>query len=119
VTGRVPVLRLGSNLLVALQGELEDAVAEAMQQDLLAAIERSGARGLILDISGLAVVDSYVARVLVDTGRMARLMGATTVLVGMRPEVAATLVQMGFAMDGVETALDVEQGLAALSPHRS
>lgn len=111
---RIPILKVGGNLLVTIQGELGDASAEAMQHDLLESIERTGAHGLILDISGLDMVDSYVARTLVDTGRMARLMGAETVLVGMRPEVAATLVRMGYLMEGVETALDVDEGLARL-----
>ena len=78
--------------------------------DVLQALERWGCEGVIIDITGLNVVDSYVARVLADTARMARLMGAETVLVGMRPEVAATLVRMGYTMAGVRTALDVDEG---------
>ena len=72
----------------------------------------------MIDISGLEVVDTYVARVLAETGRMARLMGADTVLVGMRPEVAATLIRMGYAMDGIRTALNLEEGLALLARMR-
>jgi len=75
----------------------------------------SGAAGVVIDISGLEEVDTYVARVLADTARMAKLMGTRSVLVGMRPEVAATLVRMGYAMSGVETALDVDQGLSLLA----
>ena len=112
--GSIPILRVGRNLLVTVQIELHDAVAEAFQEDLLLAIERSGAAGLLIDITGLDVVDSYVARVLADTGKMARLMGADTVLVGMRPEVAATLVRMGYAMTGIRTALNVDEGLVLL-----
>jgi len=111
----IPILRVGSNLLVTVQTELHDAVAEAFQEDLLLAIERSGAAGLLIDISGLNMVDSYVARVLADTGKMARLMGAETVLVGMRPEVAATLVRMGYQMTGIRTALNVDEGMALLA----
>lgn len=113
--GLIPILRVGENLLVSVQTELRDTVAEAFQEDILAAIERGGAAGLIIDITALDVVDTYVARVLADTGRMARLMGTATVLVGMRPEVAATLVRMGYPMDGVATALDVDDGLAVLA----
>ena len=112
--GAIPILRVGSNLLVTVQTELHDAVAEAFQQDLLRAIEKTGATGLLIDISGLDIVDSYVARVLADTGKMARLMGTDTVVVGMRPEVAATLVRMGYTMEGVRTALNVDEGIALL-----
>ena len=113
--GSIPILRVGRNLLVTVQTELHDAVAEAFQEDLLLAIEKSGAAGLLIDITGLDMVDSYVARVLADTGKMARLMGAETVLVGMRPEVAATLVRMGYLMTGIRTALNVDEGLALLA----
>jgi rsbT antagonist protein RsbS len=112
--GSIPILRVGRNLLVTVQTELHDAVAEAFQEDLLLAIEKSGAAGLLIDITGLDMVDSYVARVLADTGKMASLMGAETVLVGMRPEVAATLVRMGYLMTGIRTALNVDEGLALL-----
>jgi rsbT antagonist protein RsbS len=112
--GPIPILRVGSTLLATVHVELRDASAEAFQEDVLSAIEKTGAIGLVIDISGLDLVDSYVARILADTGRMARLMGTETVLVGMRPEVAATLVRMGYGMEGVRTALDVEEGLALL-----
>jgi rsbT antagonist protein RsbS len=115
VRGSIPILRVGSTLLVSVQIELHDAVAEAFQEDLLQEIERSSAAGLLIDITALDVVDSYVARVLADTGRMARLMGTATVLVGMRPEVAATLVRMGYHMEGVRTALNIDEGLALLA----
>ena len=110
----IPLLRIGSTLLTAWQGEVSDRVAERFQRDLLERIEQSSCDGLVLDISALEVVDTYVARVLADTGRMARLMGTRTVLVGMRPEVAATLIQMGHGLEGVETALDVDDGLERL-----
>jgi rsbT antagonist protein RsbS len=110
----IPILRVGSVLLVSVQTELHDALAEAFQEDVLLAIEKGRASGLLIDISGLDTVDSYVARVLADTGKMARLMGTDTVLVGLRPEVAATLVRMGYGMTGVRTALNVDEGLALL-----
>lgn len=112
--GSIPILRVGDNLLVTVQTELHDAVAEAFQEDLLTMIERTGAAGLLIEVSGLDVVDSYVARVLVETGRMAKLMGTETVIVGIRPEVAATLVRMGYVMAGVRTALNVDEGLLLL-----
>ncbi len=110
----IPILRVGKTLLVTIQIELRDTVADAFQEDILSEIERMGAPGLVIDISGLDTVDSYVARVLVDTGQMARLMGTEAVLVGMRPEVAATLVRMGFQTRGLRTALNVDEGLALL-----
>ncbi len=114
MTGTIPILRIGHTLLATVQTELRDNVANAFQQDALRALEKGGMSGLVIDISGLETVDTYVARVLVDTGRMARLMGASTVLVGMRPEIAATLVRMGYAMEGVDTAMNLEEGLARL-----
>jgi rsbT antagonist protein RsbS len=114
----IPILRVAGTLVVSVQSDLHDAVAVAFQEDLLETISKSGAAGLIIDISGLDTVDSYVARVLADTGRMAELMGTETVLVGMRPEVAATLVRMGFAVAGIKTALNVDEGLALLAKRR-
>ena len=116
--GSIPVLRVADNLLVTVQTDLHDAVAEAFQEDLLAEIEKTGAAGLLIDVTGLDVVDSYVARVLADTARMAKLMGTETVIVGIRPEVAATLVRMGYSMTGVRTALNVDEGLALLPARR-
>jgi rsbT antagonist protein RsbS len=116
--GAIPILSVGGILLTTVHVELRDATAEAFQEDVLSEIERTGAAGLVIDISGLDMVDTYVARVLADTGRMARLMGTDSVLVGMRPEVAATLVRMGYSMDGVKTALNVDEGLALLRKGR-
>ena len=113
--GIIPVLRIGSTLLASIQVELRDTIADAFQEDILDKIAKSGATGLVIDITGLDMVDSYVARVLANTGRMATLMGTDTVVVGMRPVVAATLVRMGFRMEGVRTALDVDDGLALVS----
>jgi rsbT antagonist protein RsbS len=117
--GAIPILRMGDVLLTTVHVELRDAVAEAFQADVLSAIERWRVRGLIIDISGLDMVDTYVARILVETGRMARLMGSETVLCGMRPEVAATLVRMGYLMGGVHASLDLDEGLALLRTLRS
>lgn len=112
--GTIPILRLGDTLISTVHVDLHDAVAEAFQADILTTIENTGARGLVIDVSGLEMVDSYVARILADTGRMAKLMGTQMVLVGMRPEVAATLVRMGYGMEGVKTALNLDEGLAFL-----
>jgi rsbT antagonist protein RsbS len=113
--GSIPILRVGPNLLTTVHVDLRDDVAEAFQEDILEELEKRRAPGLLIDISGLDVVDTYVARVLTETARMARLMGTSTVLVGMRPYVAATLVRMGYAMDGVNTALNVDDGIEALA----
>lgn len=113
--GSIPVLRIGSTLLASIQVELRDTIADAFQEDILQTIAKTGATGLVIDITGLEMVDSYVARVLANTGRMATLMGTDTVVVGMRPVVAATLVRMGFRMEGVQTALNVDGGLALVS----
>ncbi len=114
IHGQIPILRIGSTLLATVHIELRDAVAEAFQEDVLTSIERTGASGLVIDISGLDMVDSYVARIVAETGRMAKLMGTQTVLVGMRPEVSATLIRMGYAMEGVRTALNLDDGLELL-----
>ncbi len=116
--GTIPILRLGRTLIASIQTELRDQVANAFQEDVLAALERRSADGLLIDISGIETVDTYVARVLAESGRMARLMGAQTVLVGMRPEIAATLVRMGYEMAGIQTALNLEEGLALLRRDR-
>jgi rsbT antagonist protein RsbS len=105
---------MGDTLLATVHVDLHDAVAEAFQGDVLTAVEKRRTKGLIIDISGLDVVDTYVARILAQTGQMAKLMGTATVLVGMRPEVSATLVRMGYMMQGVHTALDLDEGLALL-----
>jgi rsbT antagonist protein RsbS len=109
--GPIPILKLGSTLLATIQIELHDTVVDSFQNDVLEEIERTGSNGLIIDISALETVDSYVARMLANTGKMAKLMGAETVIVGMRPAVAATLVRMGYFMEGINTALSLEEGL--------
>jgi rsbT antagonist protein RsbS len=109
--GPIPILKLGATLLATIQIELHDTVVDAFQNDVLEEIERTAARGLIVDISALETVDSYVARMLANTAKMAKLMGTETVIVGMRPAVAATLVRMGYLMEGIQTALSLEEGL--------
>src|ERR1051325_10954978 len=96
-SGPIPILKIGSTLLATIQIELHDTVVDAFQGDVLEEIERTAAAGLIIDISALETVDSYVARMLANTAKMAKLMGTETVIVGMRPAVAATLVRMGYS----------------------
>src|SRR5215813_283036 len=110
-SGAIPILKLGSTLLATIQIDLHDTVVDAFQNGLLEEIESTAANGLIIDISALETVDSYVARMLANTGKMAKLMGTETVIVGMRPAVAATLVRMGYFMQGIHTALSLEEGL--------
>src|SRR5215831_4845932 len=110
-SGAIPILKLGPTLLATIQIELHDTVVDGFQNDVLEEIERTGAKGLIIDISALETVDSYVARMLVNTGKMAKLMGTETIIVGMRPAVAAPLVRMGYFMHGIHTALSLEEGL--------
>jgi len=109
--GPIPILKIGPTLLATIQIDLHDTVVDAFQNDVLEEIERTSAKGLIIDISALETVDSYVARTLANTGKMAKLMGTNTVIVGMRPAVAATLVRMGYFMEGIDTALSLEEGL--------
>ncbi len=109
--GPIPILRIGPTLFATVTIDLRDAVAEAFQEDILSTIEKTGSSGLLIDISGLDTVDTYVARILAETGRMAKLMGTSTIIVGIRPEIAATLVRMGYAMDGIRTALNVDDAL--------
>lgn len=114
MTGAIPVLRLGRTLLASIQIDLSDAIAESLQNDILAHIERGRTTGVVVDISGFDTVDTYAARILAETAKMAKLMGCDTILVGMRPEVAATLVRMGYPMEDVRFALNLEEGLALL-----
>jgi rsbT antagonist protein RsbS len=111
---RIPILRMGNLLLISIQIDLHDQLAIQLQDDLTAAIQRHEARGVLIDISALEVVDSFIGRMISDISGMGRLLGARTVLVGMRPAVAITLVELGLSLPGVETALTVERGMARL-----
>lgn len=111
---RIPILRMGNCLLVTIQVDMQDQTALALQDDLSAQISRTGASGVMIDISALEVVDSFVGRMLTSISSIARILSATTVVVGMQPAVAITLVELGLSLDGVRTALDVERGMALL-----
>ncbi|MFF5402703.1 STAS domain-containing protein [Streptomyces misionensis] len=111
----VPVLALGDVLLVSLQGELHDGMAEQLQQDLSERVATTGVTGVVIDISGVEIVDSFLGRVLAEIASTARLLAARTVLAGMRPAVAITLVELGLTLPGLTTALDVDRALELLS----
>lgn len=112
----VPILKLGSTLLVSIQVDLQDQSALQLQEDLAERITRTGARGVLIDISGLEIVDSFIGRMLSSIAGISRVLDATTVVVGMRPAVAITMVELGLSLDGIRTALDVEKGLRLLEP---
>ncbi|WP_407697631.1 STAS domain-containing protein [Streptomyces corynorhini] len=110
----MPILRLGDVLVTGLLNELDDKSAVAFSEELTARITRDGARGVLIDISRLEIIDSFVARTLMELTTMARLLGARVIVSGMRPPVAITLVELGLQLTGVETALNAERGMAAL-----
>lgn len=112
---RVPILKLGRILLVSIQIDLEDQTALALQDDLSERIVTTGATGVLIDISGLEIVDSFVGRMLSTIASISRVLDAETVVVGMRPAVAITLVELGLSLGGVRTALDVEKGMRVLA----
>ncbi|MCF3961023.1 STAS domain-containing protein [Streptomyces fuscigenes] len=111
---RVPVLRIGDILLVSIQVDLEDQAVLNLQEDLADQIVTRAARGVVIDITAVEIVDSFVGRMLATIASISRLLDAETVVVGMRPAVAITLVELGLSLGGVRTALDLEKGLALL-----
>jgi rsbT antagonist protein RsbS len=114
IADRIPILRMGRSLLVTIQVDMHDELAMTLQNDLAEAIARHRARGVVLDISGLNIVDSFIGRMLANTAAMSRVLDAQTVVVGMQPAVAITLVELGLSLPGVHMALDIERGLAFL-----
>ncbi|MES2609134.1 MAG: STAS domain-containing protein [Pseudomonadota bacterium] len=115
---RIPILRMGPTLLVTIQVDMQDQTALALQDDLADRIAKTGASGVMIDISALEIVDSFVGRMLASISGIARILSATTVVVGMQPAVAITLVELGLSLEGVKTALNVERGLALLQRAR-
>jgi rsbT antagonist protein RsbS len=111
---RIPILRMGEFALVSIQVDMHDKLALTLQDDLTQSIADWGSRGVLIDISSLEIVDSFIGRMLANTAAMARILDAQTVLVGMRPSVAITLVELGMGLQGVHTALNVESGMDLL-----
>jgi rsbT antagonist protein RsbS len=111
---RIPILKMGRFLLVTIQVDMHDRLALSLQDDLTEQIVKHRARGVLIDISSLEMVDSFIGRMLGSIAGMARLLDADTVVVGMQPSVAITLVELGLSLQGIKTALDVEKGMLAL-----
>jgi rsbT antagonist protein RsbS len=111
---RIPILRIGKFLLVTIQVDMHDQLALQLQDDLTNAIQRHSAKGVLIDISALEMVDSFIGRMISDISSMGRILDARTVLVGMQPAVAITLVELGLSLPGVATALDVDRGMTML-----
>ena len=111
---RIPILQMGSTLLVTIQVDMQDQMALALQDDLANKISATSAKGVLIDISALEIVDSFVGRMLAHISGIARVLDATTVVVGMQPAVAITLVELGLSLSGVRTALNVERGMQLL-----
>jgi rsbT antagonist protein RsbS len=111
---RIPILKVGSALLVSIQVDMHDRMAMTLQDDLTARIVETKARGVLIDISSLEIVDSFIGRMLANIAGMSRVLDASTVVVGMQPAVAITLVELGLRLDGVQTALNVEKGMELL-----
>jgi len=110
----ITMMKIGPALIVPIQVELHNRAAAQVQEDIIQNIEQTGARGLLIDVSKLAVVDSFLGRLIGDTAAMARIMGCQTVVVGLQPEVAITLMELGLHLEGVYTALNTETGLELL-----
>lgn len=111
---RIPILRMGDLLLVTIQVDMHDRLAMQLQDDLTDRIVKDQAKGVLIDISALDIVDSFIGRMISNTAAMARVLDASTVVVGMQPAVAITLVELGLALTGVKTALNVEKGMVLL-----
>ena len=115
---RIPILKLDDLLLVSIQVDMHDQLAMALQDDLTERVVKTRARGVLVDISALDVVDSFIGRMLGNIASMSRVLDAETVVVGMRPAVAITLVELGLSLPGIRTALNVDQGMALLRKSR-
>ena len=111
---RIPILRMGRFLLVTIQIDLYDRLATNLEADLVQMVNKTGARGVLIDISALSIVDSFMGRILGNIGSMSKIMDAETVVVGMQPAVAITLIELGLELKGVHTALNVEKGMELL-----
>ena len=112
---RIPILKMGKALLITIQVDMHDQMAMALEEDLTTKIAQTGAKGVLIDISSLEVVDSFIGRMLDNIAAVSRVLDAETVVVGMRPAVAITLVELGLTLQGVKTALNVERGFDLIS----
>ena len=112
---RIPILKIGRALLVTIQVDMHDRLAMALEEDLTKKIVETGARGVLIDISALEIVDSFIGRMLDNIAGVSRILDADTVLVGMQPAVAITLVELGLTLSGVKTALNVDRGMKLIS----
>src|SRR6201985_3125092 len=112
---RIPILKLGAALLVTIQGDMHDRLALALEEDLTTRVVEHAAKGVLIDISALEIVDSFIGRTLANIAMIAKILDADTVVVGMRPAVAITLVELGLSLPGVRTALNAERGMAMIS----
>ncbi len=111
---KIPILRMGQFLLVTIQVDLYDRLALNLEADLIQMVSKTGARGVLIDISVVSIVDSFMGRIIGNIANMSKIMDAETVVVGMQPAVAITLIELGLPLTGVHTALDVEKGMALL-----
>ncbi|QKQ72064.1 STAS domain-containing protein [Nostoc sp. TCL240-02] len=111
---RIPILKMGNFLVVTIQVDMHDRLAMTLQDDLTDRIAQNRAQGVLIDISALDIVDSFIGRVLANIAKMSRVLDAQTVVVGMQPAVAITLVELGLSLTGIRTALNVERGMALL-----
>ena len=115
---KVPILKIGNTLIISLQVELHDKIVLKVQEDILQKVYENSAKGLIIDMSAIEVIDSFMGKILSDTAAMARIMGAETVLVGIQPEIAMTLQELGLKLKGVHTTLNLEEGMKLLQNMR-
>lgn len=114
---RIPILKMGDCLLVTIQVDMHDQLAVTLQEDLTAQIAKNQSRGVLIDISSLEIVDSFIGRMLANIAAMSRVLDAQTVLTGMQPAVAITLVELGMSLSGIRTALNVERGMELLKQY--
>jgi rsbT antagonist protein RsbS len=116
---RIPILKMGDFLLVTIQVDMHDRLVMTLQDDLTEKISKHQARGVLIDISALEIVDSFIGRMIANIAAMSKVLDAKTVVTGMQPAVAITLVELGLSLDGVKTALNVDRGIALLQADTS
>jgi rsbT antagonist protein RsbS len=116
---KIPILHMGELLLVTIQVDFHDKLAETLEADLIRTVRKTGARGILIDISTVSIVDSFMGRILGNIGTMAKVMDAETVVVGMQPAVAITLIELGLSLSGLHCALNVNMGMELLQSKMS